>query len=1075
MKSIIKILCGLSILGLATVACNKEVETETPVANKHSVKVTAGISAETRTEMLPSGNQTKWTEEDVSNIHFFENGIEPAEGDLVVDLNDEKTVMTLMADFPTPSVTPSKYVYTSILASDLDENKNAILDDEQIFFNGTFDPTADILVAKPEEFPANQNEVVFSMQYKRVVAVNKIKIKGLEADDNIISVTINANKPILGSYSMTNDAWTNSGYQLVLYPYNDLEVSSEGEVSIYFITAPVENALLSIYVETENHNYEKDFTKTISFAANTVTSFATTVANSEVEVNTGTNDFIRIESTNDLEEGEYVLVTEGSAKIFTGFSTTSTVYGIGVDVTIDATNHKISKNDVNTGYVLSLAPATKTEGAWVIKQGNSFFNWSSGNSLNSTSEESASSNWLISISEGNAAITNAANESRQIWWNVSSPRFACYTGKTDGDSYKITQLYKKDLGGATKSPLAKPVVTLARNSSLDGIVVTWADVNKAGSYTVTCTGQTDKTIDQGVQTAEFTNLNPGTYTVTVTANPANPDRNTPTTSDEESLEILNYQLTAPTVSFSGNTTTSIVATWNKQDLDDEKAASYSYQILDGETVVVGETTVTTNGFTEEGLTSNHTYTVKFKVNGKAPYVGTEYTSYTTKTLKESLKTIAEIKSEIVAGVKTYEAELTNAIVTGLYSTGAFIQDNTAGIYVYGATTVSGLTLGKSFTGKISGNMQYYNNLQPEITSITFDEGVTWSDAVLPLEQVSLADLTANMSSYDGKRVKITKVKTAGTLATAANSTVKVSYGTSDITVITRVERSSSIAADTYIDVIGFPFVTNNSNSPNRIAVTDASAIVESPITWQVKSIDVATVPTKLNYTAGESFDPTGLVISTVVEDADDPSIYKNGGNVSYAGHESEFSFDPALDDELTVSDTSVEITYGGKSVSQNISVYAQGEVPVYATKTIDFENALSSYSDWTFNNIGTDNDAITAHGGSKYGANINDSGNGVASASISTVATYAKPYDVKFYISKCSNNSSTSSWIVQVSSDGSTWTDVESIDAKGMSKGVWQEKTVSLTAYSNVYVRVLYSGSTAIRAIDDIEIKYQTN
>ena len=51
-------------------------------------------------------------------------------------------------------------------------------------------------------------------------------------------------------------------------------------------------------------------------------------------------------------------------------------------------------------------------------------------------------------SEGERIIKNAADETRVIWWNVSSPRFCCYVDKTDGDSFKYVQLWSLE-GGAT--------------------------------------------------------------------------------------------------------------------------------------------------------------------------------------------------------------------------------------------------------------------------------------------------------------------------------------------------------------------------------------------------------------------------------------------------------------------------------------------------------------------------------------------------------------------------------------------------------------------------------------------------
>ena len=137
---------------------------------------------------------------------------------------------------------------------------------------------------------------------------------------------------------------------------------------------------------------------------------------------------------------------------------------------------------------------------------------------------------------------------------------------------------------------------------------------------------------------------------------------------------------------------------------------------------------------------------------------------------------------------------------------------------------------------------------------------------------------------------------------------------------------------------------------------------------------------------------------------------------------------------------------------------------------IDFESDLDLYTDWEMENIGNTNTAITAHGGSKYGANINASGNGVATASIQTKEKVANPESFTCYISKVSDNTTSSSWKIQVSSDGEEWTDVGTQSATSMSKGMWVEFSANLSSYTNVYVRLYYEGSTAIRAVDDISL-----
>ncbi len=79
------------------------------------------------------------------------------------------------------------------------------------------------------------------------------------------------------------------------------------------------------------------------------------------------------------------------------------------------------------------------------------------------------------------------------------------------------------------------------------------------------------------------------------------------------------------------------------------------------------------------------------------------------------------------------------------------------------------------------------------------------------------------------------------------------------------------------------------------------------------SISVNTAPTKTTYTVGETFDPTGLVINRNYSDS-------TSDTYTYSGHTSEFTFTPSTSTQLTTSNVSVTISYGGKSTSQAIAV-----------------------------------------------------------------------------------------------------------------------------------------------------------
>lgn len=141
------------------------------------------------------------------------------------------------------------------------------------------------------------------------------------------------------------------------------------------------------------------------------------------------------------------------------------------------------------------------------------------------------------------------------------------------------------------------------------------------------------------------------------------------------------------------------------------------------------------------------------------------------------------------------------------------------------------------------------------------------------------------------------------------------------------------------------------------------------------------------------------------------------------------------------------------------------------TLSVDFESKLATYTDWKFSNI-VQSKAVTAHGGTFYGNT-----NGKTTAFVQTKNIIAAPQQLTFYFSKeSSNNNQNSFWKIQVSSNGSKWSDVKRVKAAPTKDvGVWTEVTQSLSEYTNVYVRVYYSGTSAIRCIDDVTLTYKAS
>lgn len=149
--------------------------------------------------------------------------------------------------------------------------------------------------------------------------------------------------------------------------------------------------------------------------------------------------------------------------------------------------------------------------------------------------------------------------------------------------------------------------------------------------------------------------------------------------------------------------------------------------------------------------------------------------------------------------------------------------------------------------------------------------------------------------------------------------------------------------------------------------------------------------------------------------------------------------------------------------------------PIVSGYTIDFENDVDAYVDWNTSNIGIHTTGVTsAHGGSAWGSNVNSNDNATTTAYIQTKEKVAYPNVFTCYISKESSNSTASSWKIQVSSDGSSWTDIATLSS--MTQNTWTEFTGDIKAagHTNVYVRLYYSGSNAKRAVDDISLTTYT-
>ena len=297
-----------------------------------------------------------------------------------------------------------------------------------------------------------------NLDYKHFTAYGKLSLKGL-ADGVVISKIKleSADLDLAGKWNYYVADKTVAAKEGV--KYITLETSSTTD--IWFACAPVDvsNKTLTLTVTTN----QGDFVKELSFPANrkfeagkiskfTVDMTGITAGGSEEPEQPGeiTAYYEKVTSAPTDWSGKYLLVNETAAKALSAISTTSTKYGLGTDVTIS--NEKIIATDALSACQVEISKATVNSDAYVMMFGGKYLTWTSGNSLNVATSESANTNWIITLSDGNAVIKNSNDNTRQIFWNPQSPRFACYN--KDGQS--AVQLYvlvdSNEGGGETPEP-----------------------------------------------------------------------------------------------------------------------------------------------------------------------------------------------------------------------------------------------------------------------------------------------------------------------------------------------------------------------------------------------------------------------------------------------------------------------------------------------------------------------------------------------------------------------------------------------------------------------------------------------
>ncbi len=141
---------------------------------------------------------------------------------------------------------------------------------------------------------------------------------------------------------------------------------------------------------------------------------------------------------------------------------------------------------------------------------------------------------------------------------------------------------------------------------------------------------------------------------------------------------------------------------------------------------------------------------------------------------------------------------------------------------------------------------------------------------------------------------------------------KVSFSTTDSTTMTLtssgIVNGGSSVGDYVFNSTGLRPYTSGSYTSAYLYALTPKTVVKTLV-----DIDFLTEPDKMSYFVGDYFDPTGMAITRYFSD-------NSSDSYTYNGHESEFTFEPSLNEKLTIDDEYIKVMMGEKYFYLEISI-----------------------------------------------------------------------------------------------------------------------------------------------------------
>ena len=242
------------------------------------------------------------------------------------------------------------------------------------------------------------------------------------------------------------------------------------------------------------------------------------------------------------------------------------------------------------------------------------------------------------------------------------------------------------------------------------------------------------------------------------------------------------------------------------------------------------------------------------------------------------KDIATLKAVAVKG-ENYYVNFKDAVVTYTYGANAYIEDESGAILFFKKS--HGLKEGDLLNGTTSVTYDVFNG-NNEITNIDLKDLTISHNAQIPITDVDIEKLNANMNKYESMRIRIKKVTVAASDVSPWNNTNNIqatlSQGTHQIILYKKgTAAMPAIQKDAVVDIIGYPVVFIKNETPiNQIYIWAGDDAVASTDNFTITTARYGTY-----YTEDAFVMPEGVTGYTITS-ADGKTLNFNGNYVAGA-------------------------------------------------------------------------------------------------------------------------------------------------------------------------------------------------